>query len=84
MLLKFNMGEDRILIVKNKNNKLTAKVKRKANRSFSPDDYIKILNPVDPNDLALLFEDLQLLLNAPIDKAFRKFKERKQGGNPFF
>lgn len=78
------VGDERILIVKNKNHKLVAKVKRRANRGYSPEDYVKVLNPVDPNDLALLFEDLQLLLNAPIDKAFRKFKERKDRGNPFF
>lgn len=73
-----------VLIMKNKKGRLTAKVRRRAHRGYSPDDYVKVINPKDSNDLALLFEDLQLLLNAPIDKAFRKFKENSGRGNPFF
>lgn len=75
---------NKVLIVKNKNNRMTAKVRRRSYRGYSPDDYLKVINPADPNDLALLFEDLHLLLNAPIDRAFRKFKDRTDRGNPFF
>lgn len=62
---------------------MTATVRKRMNRGYAPDDYMKVLNPNDANDLALFFEDLELLLNAPIDKAFRKYKDKKSG-TPFF
>ncbi|MFI5405052.1 MAG: hypothetical protein ACHQ1D_00920 [Nitrososphaerales archaeon] len=73
-----------MLIIKSKNKKVTAKIRKKMSKGYSPDNYVKVVNPMDANDLALLFEDLELLLNAPIDKAFRTFKERKNKDNPFF
>lgn len=77
------MVEDRIMVIKNKNDRMTAKVRKRVSRGYVPDDYVKVINPRDANDLALFFEDLELLVNAPIDKAFRKFKDNK-GGQPFF
>lgn len=78
------MTSERVLIVKNKNNRLTAKVRRRVSKGYVPDDYVKVINPIDANDLALFFEDLELLANAPIEKAFRRFKDNKEKGNPFF
>lgn len=63
---------------------MVAKVRKKINRGYTPDEYVKVINPIDANDLALLFEDLELLENAPIEKAFKKFRERKGEENPFF
>lgn len=72
-----------ILIIKKKGNKMTAKIRKKMVKGFSPDDYSKVLNPVDSNDLALLFEDLNLLYSAPIEKAFHKYHDKKNRGFPF-
>ncbi len=73
---------DKVLMLHKKNYKTTVKVRRKMGKGYSPNDYLKILNPNDANDLALLFEDLSLLLNSPIEEAFRKFKDKQK--NPFF
>ena len=59
------------------------KVRRRTNNNFMPDDYVKVANPSDYNDLALLFEDMDLLFNAPIEKAFLKYKERKGGAKGY-
>jgi len=79
------MAED-ILILNKKpgKNKMTAKVRPRVKKGYAPDSYCKTLNPQDANDLALLFEDLELVINAPIEKAFRKYRENKQKGWPFF
>lgn len=63
---------------------MTAKVRARVHNGYSPDTYLKTLNPKDPNDLALFFEDLEMVINAPVEKAYRKFKENKQKGWPFF
>ena len=74
---------DDILIVKNKGNRMTFNGRKKARNRFSPNDYQKILNPIDHNDLAILFEDLNLLYNSPIEKAFRTYHDKKNKGFPF-
>lgn len=74
----------KVLILKKMKFKIEAKVRKRESHRFAPDDYVKVFNPHDPNDLALLFEDLAALENAPIEKAFRKFKEARERPNPFF
>lgn len=82
------MEEDKILIVKsekNSFNKANVKVRKRIKKGYVPDDYIKIVNLKDYNDLALLFEDLNLNFSSPIEKAFFKYRDRKGKGNyPFF
>lgn len=63
---------------------MTAKVRRRVRKGYAPDDYFKVVNPHDCNDLALLLEDLELIVGAPIERAFRIFKEKKDKGFPFF
>jgi len=77
------MGEE-ILIVKKKGEKMTAKVRPKVFNGYAPDSYIKVVNPRDPNDLALLFEDLDLIIGAPVARAFKQYMNNKQRGFPFF
>jgi len=80
------MGEDdKIMIVKSdKNrNKVTIKVRKKVKNNFAPNEYFKTINIKDANDISLLLEDLNLLLGAPIESAFRKYMERKTKGFPF-
>jgi len=76
------MGE-RIMIVKKDADRLQIKVRRRMRNAFSPNEYSKIVNINDPNDIALLFEDLDVILGVPIDKAFRRYKEKKDKGFPF-
>lgn len=88
--------DDKVLIVKkNKTGGqfgFSARLRRKNVKKFRydndyynfPDDYVKSVNPKDPNDLALFFEDLSLMVGAPIEKAFLKFKERRGKNYPFF
>ena len=77
---------DNILIVKKDrtSQQVNVKVRRKMARGYSHNSYQKILNPLDFNDLAILFEDLDLIVGAPIEKAFRKYKQNKGGGFPFY
>jgi len=75
--------EEKVLIAKNKEGKMSFKVRTKKRNAYAPDDYIKVINPKDYNQLALLFEDLDLLISAPIEKAFREYKDRKEKGFPF-
>jgi acyl-CoA synthetase (AMP-forming)/AMP-acid ligase II len=77
--------DDKIMLVKSdrKMDKVTFKVRKRVKNSFVPNEYFKTVNIKDSNDLSLLFEDLNLLLSAPIEKAFRKYMERKTKGFPF-
>jgi len=77
-------NNEKVLIAKNKEgNKMSFKIRTRKKRAYAPDDYVKVINPKDFNQLALLFEDLEMLINAPIEKAFREFKNRKERGFPF-
>jgi hypothetical protein len=79
------MEEERVIIAKmdKYKNRLNIKVRRKVKNNFAPNDYFKVVNLKDFNDLALLFEDLDMILGAPVDKAFRRYKEKKDKGFPF-
>jgi len=76
--------EDRVLIIKKKNSKMVAKVRRKVKKGYAPDEYNKVVNINDFKSLALLFEDLELIVGAPVEKAYREFKSKKERGFPFF
>ena len=80
------MSEEKVLIIKKKRsqNNMTIKVRKKVRKGYALDQYIKVINPHDFNDLALLLEDLDLIVGAPIEKAIRKYRENKQKGFPFF
>lgn len=80
------MVSEKILIINQKpgSSKMSAKVRLRVKKGYSPDSYCKTLNPKDANDLALLFEDLEMVIDAPVEKAYRKFRENKQKGFPFF
>lgn len=77
--------DDKIMIVKSdrSRNRMAIKVRKKVKNSFVPNEYFKTVNIKDANDLALLFEDICLILGAPVDKAFRIYKERKEKSFPF-
>ena len=77
---------DKVLIVSNDKRKqrINFKLRRRVQRGFSPDEYFKVLNPKDYNDLAILFEDLDLIIGAPVEKAYLKYKRNKGDGFPFF
>lgn len=77
------MADDIMIVQSDKNrNKLNIKIRKKVNRGFSPNSYEKVLNPKDFNDLAILFEDLELLMSSPIEKAYFKYKRNR--GQDFF
>ena len=79
------MGQDKVLIIKSKQGeKMSIKVRRKIKKGFTPDEYHQVCNPQDYKSLALLFEDLELVVGAPIDKAYKEFKSKKERGFPFF
>lgn len=79
-------GTDKVLIVQNDKRKqrMNIKVRKRMHKGYSSNEYFKVLNPKDYNDLALLFEDLDLVIGAPVEKAFRKYKQNKGDGFPFF
>ena len=79
------MEDNKVLIAKSKEgDRISVKVRKKINKGFVPDDYQKVCNPHDYKSLALLFEDLDLLVGAPIDKAYKEFKSKKEKGFPFY
>jgi beta-lactamase class D len=77
--------DNKIMIVKTDRDrtKATIKVTRKVKNSFAPKEYFKIVNLHNYQDLALFFEDLDMILNAPVERAFRNYKEKKEKGFPF-
>jgi hypothetical protein len=77
------MTDEKVLIVKKKESRMSFKVRTKKKNAYAPDDYLKVINPADYNQIALLFEDLDLLVGSPIDKAYREYKDRKEKGFPF-
>lgn len=75
---------DKILLINKKGEKMSVKLRDRVKNGYSPDSYFKSLNPKDFNDLALLFQDLEMI-GAPVEKAIVKFREQKRNGrNPFF
>ena len=80
------MPDDTILIIKKKGSKvsMTAKIRKKIVKGFVPDQYLKVLNPFDYNDLALLLEDLALIIGAPVDKAIMTYRNKRKKDYPFF
>lgn len=63
--------------------RLHVKVRRRMKNGFAPNEYCKVVNIKDANDLSLLFEDMMVILGAPVDKAFRIYQEKKNRGFPF-
>ena len=59
---------------------MSAKIRKKMGKGYSPDDYAKTFNPKSAEDISYLMEDLSLLYNSPIEKSFRMFHERKNKG----
>ena len=80
------MENDRVLIIKKNRgeSKMHTKVRRKVKKGYAPDEYSKVVNPKDFKSLALFFEDLDLVIGAPVEKAFREFKRKKEKDFPFF
>ena len=78
------MENDKVLIVKSQGGKMSIKVRKKLKKGFAPDDYQKVCNPKDFKSLALLFEDLDVLVGAPVEKAYKEFKNKKEKGFPFY
>lgn len=77
--------EDKVLIISNRGEgKMSAKVRKRMNKGFAPNEYHKVLNPKDFKALALLFEDLEIMVGAPVEKAFREYKQKKNKDFPFF
>ena len=68
---------DERLIIKQKGNKIKVAVSKRQKNRYAEPQYKKSLNPIDPNDLALFFNDLDLQFNSPIEKAFKKYKRKK-------
>ena len=81
-----NQSSERVLIMNTQRRnmgRMNVKLRARAYNQFAPDDFRKCINPKDFNELALLFEDLELFAGAPIEKAFRKYKEKKSDNFPF-
>lgn len=72
-----------ILIAKKIGEKMQFKVVEKVSKGYAPDKFLKVVNFKDYNELALLLEDLDVVMNAPVEKAYRLYKENKTGGRQF-
>ena len=51
------------------------------NRGYTQTDYVNSIDLADYKQLSLLFNDLKIIFNAPIEKAFQEFKMKK---DPFW
>jgi 23S rRNA-/tRNA-specific pseudouridylate synthase len=80
------VSNDEVLIVQanKRKQKLNFKLRKRIQKGYVPDSYNKVLNPKDYNDLAILFEDLDFIIGAPVEKAYRKYKQNKGNDFPFF
>jgi hypothetical protein len=79
-----DIGEKVMIVKAKRGEKMTTKVRRKVKKGYAPDEYTKVCNPSDFKSLALLFEDLELIVGAPVEKAFKEFKRKKNEDFPFF
>jgi len=77
---------EKVLILKKKrgHSNVSVKVRSRVRKGFAPDQYVKVLNPLDFNDLALLLQDLDLIIGAPVEKAITVYRNKKGEGFPFF
>lgn len=71
------------MIVKKDKDSLQVKIRKKMRNGFAPDDYCKVVNIRDTNDMCVLFEDLNALFDVSIETAFRKYMDRKGKSFPF-
>jgi|WetSurMetagenome_2_1015567.scaffolds.fasta_scaffold126552_2 hypothetical protein len=85
-MIEGNIPNDDVLIVQadKRKERLNFKVRKRVTKGYIPNHYTKVLNPKDYNDLALLFEDLDFVIGAPVEKAYIKYKQNKGDGFPFF
>lgn len=67
----------KILVVKRREDKLKVKVTDEVSRGYTSTDYNNSIQISDYKQLAVLFSDLQVLFNAPIDKAYKELKKKK-------
>lgn len=77
------MGEEILITKGKKRDRIEFKVRNRSNKKFSPDNYMKIIDPKNPHDFAVLMEDLNLLYNTPVEKSFFIYKSRKGKMFPF-
>jgi len=72
-----------VLFVKNKRRKrkLEFNVKRKANQGFNESEYKNMVDVTDYKQLAIFLDDLEILFNAPLDKAMKELRNKK---SPFW
>lgn len=79
-------NDDDVLIVQadKRKQRLNFKLVKKMNKGYAPETYFKVLNPRDFNDLAMLFEDLDFIIGAPVEKAYQKYRRNKGDGFPFY
>jgi hypothetical protein len=73
--------ENNILIVKRKKDRFQFKVKNKKHNLYNDPNYKSVINIKDPKQLAMLLEDLKILFDAPIDKAFVAIRDKN---SPFW
>lgn len=68
-----------ILVVKGKGLKLEASIKSQGvSGNYAPVKYKKQINFRDFRDLALFLHDLNLMFNAPVEKAIAEFRKKKE------
>lgn len=72
----------KILVVKKKDEgKVRCKVTDKVTNNYTHTDYNTTIDVRDYKQLAFFFNDLKLIFDAPIDKAY---KEHQKNNNPFW
>ena len=74
------MGEY-VLIFKKKGRKEEMKITREVKAGYLPSDFSAVVNFKDYKNLALFFQDLAQLWNAPVDKAIKEYLRNKEEGN---
>lgn len=72
---------DKLLIIKGKRDKFKFKVTDKVNRGYHDTDYNNSIQLNDYKQLALVLNDLKVLFDAPVEKAFIEMKKKK---SPFW
>jgi len=75
------MAGEYVLIFKRKGRKEEMRITRKAKAGYIPNDFCAIVNFRDFKNLALFFQDLAQLWNAPVDKAIQEYKKNKEEGD---
>ena len=72
------MEGEYVLIFKQRGKKTEIKITKKVKMQYSPNNFTAVVNFRDYKNLALFFDDMEVLWNFPIQKAIKEYQKNKE------